>query len=157
MKIEYLNTYNNLINLSRNKNLYLEFTKKDTFSDRLMILLLHFAFFLENNKNKESKNSNQDIYDGFFKYLEINIREIGYGDTKINKNMKNYNNILFSILNKIRLWNEISLSEKESFLSNLLQTKKKPAKLANYFERFDTYLKKTPLNCFLKGVINHKF
>mgnify|MGYP001324897277 FL=1 len=122
-----------------------------------MILLLHFAFFLKNNKDKATKKNNQDFYDGFFKYLEINIREIGYGDAKINKNMKNYNNILYSILDKIDPWNEISFLEKESVLSNLLDTKKKPVKLVNYFERFDKYLKKTPLNCFLKGVINHKF
>ena len=157
MKIDYINTYNNLINLSRNKNLYLEFTKNDTFFDRLMILLLHFAFFLKNNKKKSIENINQEIYDVFFKNLEINIREVGYGDTKINKNMKIYNNLLFSILDKIEPWNDITTSEKESMMSNLLETKKKPVKLTNYFDRFDAYLKKTPLNCFLKGVINHKF
>ena len=157
MKTEYLNTYNNLINLSRNKNLYSEFTDNDTFSHRLMILLIHFAFLLKNNKNKDTKKKIQDIYDGFFNYLEINLREIGYGDAKINKNMKNYNNIFYSILNKIILWNDISISEKESMLSKILEIEKKPVKLTNYFERFDTYLKKTPLNCFLKGVINHKF
>ena len=157
MKIDYINTYNNLINLSRNKNLYLEFTKNDTFFDRLMILLLHFAFFLKNNKNKSIENINQEIYDVFFNNLEINIREVGYGDTKINKKMKIYNNLLFSILDKIEPWNDITTSEKESMLSNLLETKKKPVKLTNYFDRFDAYLKKTPLNCFLKGVINHKF
>ena len=122
-----------------------------------MILLIHFAFLLKNNKNKDTKKKIQDIYDGFFNYLEINLREIGYGDAKINKNMKNYNNIFYSILNKIILWNDISISEKESMLSKILEIEKKPVKLTNYFERFDTYLKKTPLNCFLKGVINHKF
>ena len=157
MKIEYLNTYNNLINLSRNKNLYLEFTDNDTFSDRLMILLIHLAFLLKNNKKKHAKTVIQDIYDCFFKNLEINIREIGYGDTKINKNMKNYNNIFYSILDKIEKWNEITKEDKESMLLNLLEIKKRPIKLTNYFERFDTYLKKTSLNCFLKGVINHKF
>ena len=122
-----------------------------------MILLLHFAFFLKNNKKKSIENINQEIYDVFFKNLEINIREVGYGDTKINKNMKIYNNLLFSILDKIEPWNDITTSEKESMMSNLLETKKKPVKLTNYFDRFDAYLKKTPLNCFLKGVINHKF
>ena len=45
MNNEYLNIYNNLVNLTRNKNLYK--TKNDeTFSDRLIILLFHF-FFLQ--------------------------------------------------------------------------------------------------------------
>ena len=42
---EFINLYNNLVNLSRNKNLFAIFTDKDTFSDRILILLFHFAFF----------------------------------------------------------------------------------------------------------------
>ena len=61
MKTEYLNTYNNLIKLSRNKNLYSEFTDKDTFSHRLTILLIHFAFFIKNYKNKSTKKTIQTI------------------------------------------------------------------------------------------------
>ena len=39
-------------------------------------------------KNKENeKNNQQDIFDFFFKQIELNMREIGYGDTTINKNM----------------------------------------------------------------------
>ena len=46
MSQEYLNIYNNLIKLTRNKNLYLNLINEDTFSDRLIILLFHFGFFL---------------------------------------------------------------------------------------------------------------
>ena len=48
MNIEYTNIYNNLIKLTRNKNLYLNLKNKDTFSDRLIILLFHFGFYLKN-------------------------------------------------------------------------------------------------------------
>ena len=37
MNKEYINIYNNLVNLSRNKNIFYYFTNKDTFSDRLLI------------------------------------------------------------------------------------------------------------------------
>ena len=47
MKNNYLNIYNNLIKLTRNKNLYLNLEKNDTFSDRLIFLFLHLAFFFE--------------------------------------------------------------------------------------------------------------
>ena len=47
MKVEHLNIYNNLIKLTRNKNLYLNLINKDTFSDRLVVLLFHFAFFFK--------------------------------------------------------------------------------------------------------------
>jgi cytochrome b pre-mRNA-processing protein 3 len=47
MKNEYLNIYNNLIKLTRNKNLYINLKNDDTFSDRLIVLLFHFGFFLK--------------------------------------------------------------------------------------------------------------
>ena len=66
MNTNYTNIYNNLVKLSRNKDIYIEFTIKDSFSDRLMILLIHFAIFLKNIKNKESKKDTQKIHDTFF-------------------------------------------------------------------------------------------
>ena len=51
MKNNYLNIYNNLIKLTRNKNLYYNLKNNDTFSDSLVILLLHFSFFLKTYKN----------------------------------------------------------------------------------------------------------
>ena len=45
MNTEYINIYNNLVNLSRNKTLFFYFTKKDTFSDRLFDISFSFSFF----------------------------------------------------------------------------------------------------------------
>ena len=57
MNIKYLNLYNNLIRLTRNKSLYKKSDNTETFSDRLTIFLLHFAFFLKNYKKKTQKRS----------------------------------------------------------------------------------------------------
>ena len=84
---EYVNLYNNLVNLSRNKNLFSIFTDKDTFSDRILILLFHFAFFLRQHKSKTDKEYLQKFFDYFFRQIELSIREIGYGDVSINKKM----------------------------------------------------------------------
>ena len=54
MNSKYINIYNNLVNLTRNKDLYKNFVNQDTFSDRLTILLLHFAFFLKIYKKDNS-------------------------------------------------------------------------------------------------------
>ena len=62
--------------------------KQDVFSDRLILLLIHFAFFLKEFKNKDNEKILQEIYDFFFRQLELGIREIGYGDQSINKKMK---------------------------------------------------------------------
>ena len=90
MNSEYLNIYNNLIKLTRNKSLYQNLDNTDTFSDRLIVFLFHFAFFLKKYKNDNSKSKLQIIYDFNFKQIELSIREIGYGDVSINKQMKIY-------------------------------------------------------------------
>ena len=77
-----------MISLTRNKELYKNFDNQDTFSDRLIFFLLHFAFFLKIFKNEENKNLLQEIYDYIFRQLELSIREVGYGDQSINKKMK---------------------------------------------------------------------
>ena len=86
---EYIKLYNNLVNLSRNKNLFSIFTNKDTFSDRLLILLFHFAFFLRQYKTSIDKEYLQKFYDYFFRQIELSLREIGYGDVSINKKSEN--------------------------------------------------------------------
>ncbi len=89
MDKKYINIYNNLVNLTRNKDLYKKFTS-DTFSDRLIFFLLHFAFFLKVFKKDSNKKILQEIYDYIFRQIELSIREIGYGDQSINKKMKDY-------------------------------------------------------------------
>ena len=93
MSEKYLYIYNNLINYTRNKDLYKSLNREDNFSDRLTLFLLHFAFFLKNFKNEENKIILQEIYDFNFRQLELSIREIGYGDQSINKKMKDYINL----------------------------------------------------------------
>ena len=107
MNYKYIHIYNNLVHLTRNKDLYKGLADPDTFSDRLVFFLLHFAFFLKIFKNND-KNILQDIYDYVFKQLELSIREIGYGDVTINKKMKDYINLFHTIINKIENWNSIN-------------------------------------------------
>ena len=62
MNNNYINFYNNLVNLTRNKSLYMEFTKQDTFSDRLIIFLFHFAFFLNIFKASSAKKKTPSTF-----------------------------------------------------------------------------------------------
>ena len=154
---EFVNLYNNLVNLSRNKNLFHFFTEKDTFSDRLLILLFHFAFFLRQHKVKTDKEYLQKFFDYFFRQIELSIREIGYGDASINKKMKDYINVFFSILDKISDWNNLDDEKKADILAFYYKLKDNHEKIVNYFNDYEIYLSKTPLKSFTKGVINHKF
>jgi len=154
MSLKYTNLYNNLIKLTTNKKLYEGLTKQDTFEDRLVLFLIHFAFFL--NVYKDEKNSKilQDIYDLNFRHLELSIREIGYGDQSINKKMKDYINLFHSILSEIHYWGSSDYSKKEKILSNFLKNFDKIENLTIYFDEFRENLLKKTLNSYLKSVSN---
>ena len=149
----YINIYNNLINLTRNKKLYISLQRKDNFSDRLVFFLLHFSFFLKNFKQAGEKKLLQDIYDYIFKQLELSIREIGYGDQSINKKMKIYINHFHRMLSDVHFWNNLSIHKKRNFLENYLSDFKKLDDIIEYFDHFDNNLSKNTLINFSKGVI----
>tara|TARA_Y100000996_G_C22352359_1_gene573356 strand:+ start:186 stop:653 length:468 start_codon:yes stop_codon:yes gene_type:complete len=151
MNNKYINIYNNLINLTRNKELYKGFTNQDTFSDRLVFFLIHFAFFLKTFKNND-KNTLQDIYDCIFRHLELNIREIGYGDASINKKMKDYINLFHLIINKIDDWNFLNQAEKKKRIKSLLNINDID-NLSVYFDKYSVELQKNTLNYYIKSVI----
>ena len=154
MSEKYLNIYNNLINYTRNKDLYKNLNRDDNFSDRLTVFLLHFSFFLKTFKKKENKDILQDIYDFNFRQLELSIREIGYGDQSINKKMKDYINLFHSMVSEIHFWDNLSKDEKLGKISLFLSDFKNIQYLSDYFDQFNTELSKKTLNYYLKSVSN---
>ena len=154
MNDKYLNVYNNLINFTRNKDLYKNLNREDIFSDRLTLYLLHFAFFLKNFKNDENRKILQEIYDFNFRQLELSIREIGYGDQSINKKMKDYINLFHSMVSELHFWDTLSNSQKLKKISLFLSDFQNINDLLDYFEHFNSDLSKKNLNYYLKSVIN---
>ena len=157
MKNNFLNIYNNLIKLTRNKILYENISNNESFSDRLTIFFIHFAFFLKLFKKQTSKENLQNLYDFVFKQIELSIREIGYGDASINKKMKEYVNLMHVIINKIESWENLDLGSKSKFLSDFISVDKKSSFFVNYFDKYSLYLTKNSFNYFTKEVISHKF
>ena len=157
MNKEFINIYNNLVNLSRNKNIYYSFTNKDTFSDRLLIFLFHLAFFFKNYKSKIDQKYIQNFYDYTFRQIELDIREIGYGDQSVNKKMKTYINMLYSIIEKINNWENYDKDDKLKIFNLYIENKDNNQKIVDYFEKYYIYLTKISLNSFIKSVIDHKF
>ena len=149
-----MNVYNNLIKLTTNKSLYSGFNKQDTFSDRLIFFLLHFAFFLKVFKNKENTIILQEIYDFNFRQLELSIREIGYGDQSINKKMKDYLNTFHSIIDKIHFWDTMDHKEKTKIFETFINKSQNNDFLSNYFDNYYNILKNSTLNSYLKSVGN---
>ena len=152
MNNKYIHIYNNLINYTRNKDLYKNLDREDSFSDRLTLFLLHFSFFLKNYKNEENKKILQEIYDFNFRQLELSIREIGYGDQSINKKMKDYINLFHSMVSEIHYWDKLSKLEKLNKISFFLGEFKNNEELLTYFDNFNLNLSKKTLNSYLKSV-----
>ena len=157
MTIFKTNLYNNFVKISRNNELYEKFTTQDSFSDRLIILLLHFAFFMKNKKSAYSIEILQKTHDEFFRCLESDIRETGHGDVTVNKKMKDYLNKFYDLLGKIHSWDNLTLDKKLDTINNILNTDASSHELIKYFDQFNEFLSNKTLNYFSKGVISIKF
>ena len=154
MNKNYIHIYNNLINFTRNKDLYKSLGREDNFSDRLTLFLLHFSFFLKNFKKLDNKIILQEIYDYNFRQLELSIREIGYGDQSINKKMKDYINLFHSMVSEIHFWDKFDRIEKIKKISIFLTDFENIEELLDYFEHLNENLSKKTLNSYLKSVSN---
>ena len=94
--------YNKILFLSRNKLFYTKLGLIDTFQNRINLIFLHISFlFIKlklKGKNQFYKEFSQKMFDFIFNKIELNMREIGYGDMTINKNMKFLVKVFYNIL-----------------------------------------------------------
>ena len=157
MKNDYLNIYNNLIKLTRNKSLFEKLNIQDSFYDRMIVFFIHFAFFLKIYKKDENKQYLQKLYDFVFNQIDISLQEAGHGDTTINKKMKNYVSIFHSIIKKVDYWESLKNEEKTNFFSTFFEHSIESSYFVEYFEKYRNFLTNNTLNHFTKGVISHKF
>mgnify|MGYP001397838709 CR=1 FL=1 len=148
----YLDIYNNLIKLTRNKELY-NLNKQDTFYERMIIFFFHLAFLLKINKKTENKQNLQNFFDYCIRQIELSIREIGYGDATINKKMKEYVNLLFSIIDNIDLWETKNFKEKKKILNSYIQDMSNDEFFINYLEKYSKFLSKNTFNKLTKDII----
>ena len=149
----FFNIYNNLIKLTRNKNLY-NIEKQDTFYNRMIIFFFHLSFLLKTYKNIESKDNLQKFFDYCLRQIELSIREIGYGDASINKKMKDYVNLLFSIIDKIDTWETKNNFEKSEILNIYIEDTKKQDIYLDYFEKYRLFLSKNTFNNLSKDILS---
>ena len=152
--MNYILFYNKLIKLTTNKMLYKSLENQDSFNDRLLVFLFHFAFFLKVFKSEENEKKLQEIYDFNFRQLELSIREIGYGDQSINKKMKDYINVFHAIVSDIHFWDNFEDIKKKEIISKFLENFKNIEELVIYFDDYSLNLSKNTLNSYLKSVIN---
>ena len=152
MNSTYLNIYNNLIKLTRNKNLYNN--NENTFYDRMVILFFHLAFLFKVYKSIENKENLQKLFDFCIRQIELSIREIGYGDASINKKMKDYVNLLFSIIDKIDSWEIKNYDQKTEIIKLYISNMSKNENYVEYFDKFRNFLSKNSFNNLSKDILS---
>ena len=157
MNKNYLNIYNNLVKLTRNKELYLNLKNNDTFSDRLIVLLFHLAFFFKIYKKDITKKEAQSLFDFIIRQIELSIREIGYGDVAVNKKMKNYVNLFYTILEQVEKWKTIDSLKKLKIIANLMNIKEDNDLFVVYFDKYEEFLLNNTLKIFTKDILDIKF
>jgi cytochrome b pre-mRNA-processing protein 3 len=160
-KSHYNPLYNKLVDLSRNIFFYKEILLKDNFETRINLIFVHFSILLINLKVKKEEFP-QEIFDNIFLNIEYHIRELGYGDVFVNKEMKKLTRIFYDILLKL------NKSKLKNFETNdqVLKTYFEPVSvdnpiiitsLTNYFNVFYNFCFELETDNMLKGKINFKY
>ena len=114
----------------------------------------HLAFLLKTYKNIESKNELQNFFDYCIRQIELSIREIGYGDATINKKMKEYVNLLFSIIDKIDNWEIKDNDQKIEIIKNYTDQMTNLEYFVDYYEKYRKFLLKNTFNNLTKDIIS---
>ena len=162
MKNHKFNLYNILLSLSRNIFFYKKINLPDNFETRIYLMFMHFSIMMIISKKKDVK-FDQKSYDFLFYNIENNMRELGYGDVAVNKKMKELNKILYDILLKFELNNNLE----DKFKINPLLVSKyfiqlndyKSVEFINfesYFLRFFNFCFELPLENMVKDSIKFK-
>ena len=153
--------YNKLSDLSRNKFLYEEIKLADNFETRVLLILFHLSIILKIAKGTGSNKKTQDIYDNIFQNIEYHIRELGYGDVSVNKNMKNMNKIFYDILYSLdKETSNTNISKKlleKYFNPKNISSNVKISKLADYLVKFQNFCFDLDVNIMLNGSIDFKY
>ena len=111
---------------------------------------------LKEYKNKETKNNLQNFFDYCIRQIELSIREIGYGDATINKKMKEYVNLLFSVIDKIDLWENMDNEKKIEIIKLFIEDGLDFYYFLNYLEKYRFFLSKNTFNNLSKEILTLK-
>lgn len=131
--------YNNILSKSRNLEIYGKCNIKDTLQNKILLLLIHFSIILQKIK-KENPKLNQKIFDYFFSKIELDLRELGFGDMSINKKMKIMVNKFYSILIDFDKYLNKSMKCKNNLINKSFDLYKNEdldhLNLIKYFDKF---------------------
>jgi len=161
--VDFKILYNNLLELVRKKELYIHYNIEDSFTARIFLIFFLASFLLIRLKKlSNSKKVSQDIFDGIFNYIELNTRELGFGDVYVNKKMKILTKSFYSILLECEKYEKTKHNDFVNFISlnfysNKNQKKECSEKLAKFFNLFNDFSSKLTLENIKKGDIKFNY
>ncbi len=115
------------------------------------------ALFFRRFKTEIHKNELQELFDFIVRQIELSIREIGYGDVTVNKKMKEFVNLFYTILNHIESLEFKKQGINLSIFVNYVNIEKNIDFYDDYFTKYRNFLSKNTLNNFTKDIINFNF
>ncbi len=157
--------YNNILLLSRNKLFFTKFNLGDTFQNRINLIFIHISFLFNKVKHNDQdlhKQFYQNMFDYIFNKIELNMREIGYGDVSVNKNMKFLVRTFYDILLNCEKYKKKSKILKKSFFyKHLSVIDGKKANfddfLIDYFDKYEAFCFDLSSDSVLKGEIKFNY
>ena len=102
------------------------------------------------------------MFDLTFNTIEANMRELGYGDVAVNKNMKFLVKTFYNVLLELESYKNKSLKDKVLIMSKYLEynkSKKMPETniLIDYFDKYQAFCLDLSLDNVLKGDLEFNY
>jgi len=158
--------YNKILFLSRNKLFYTDFCLSDTFQNRINLIFLHISFLFIKLKQKDKSQHYKDffqlMFNLIFRKIELNMREIGYGDTTVNQKMKLLVKTFYSVLLGCENYKTKTFEKRSMFLSKYLtyindKNGITDLGLVTYFDKYQAFCFDLSAYSVLKGDLNFNY
>ena len=158
--------YIKILFLARNKLFYTKLGLVDTFQNRINLIFLHVSFLFIKLKQRDNsqlyKEFFQKMFDFVFNKIELNMREIGYGDMMVNKNMKFLVKVFYDILLNCENYKKKSIKSKNLLLLKYLKQNadKKSTDnigLVEYFDKYQAFCFDLSSDSVLSGDLNFNY
>ena len=158
--------YSNILSLSRNKLFFTRFGLADTFENRVYLIFIHISFLFikikQNDQKEIYKSFYQKMFDLIFNNIELNMREIGYGDTIINKNMKFLVKKFYNILLNCEKYKKMNTNNKSEFFNkylklNSVKNTSNNEGIIEYFDKYEAFCFDLNSNSVLSGELKFNY
>ena len=158
--------YNKILLLSRNKLFYTKLGLIDTFQNRINLIFLHISFLFIKLKQQDKRQLYneffQKMFDFTFKRIELNMREIGYGDMAVNKNMKFLVKVFYNILLNCENYKKKNIKNKNLLLlkylkQNIDKNNNSYTELVKYFNEYQAFCFDLSSDSVLRGDLNFNY